>query len=116
DTHIRGTTPKNRKDNLPEALIKKYNEIGEIVKEYDIDFILHGGDLFDRADVSISVISNFSSIINKYEVPIYIVSGNHDTYGHNPNTIGRTILGLLDVLGIVRLVNQNEAIYLKKGG
>ena len=32
DTHIRGTTPKNRKDNLPETLERKLNEIGEIIK------------------------------------------------------------------------------------
>ena len=40
DTHIRGTTPKNRKDNLPETLERKLKEIGEIIKDYNIDFVL----------------------------------------------------------------------------
>ncbi|MBZ2173816.1 metallophosphoesterase [Schnuerera sp. xch1] len=116
DTHIRGTTPKNRKDNLTETLEKKLREIGDIVEDYNIDFILHGGDLFDRPDVSVSIVSKFASILNSFKVPIYIISGNHDVYGHNPNTIGRTMLGLLDALKVVRIIKQNEVIYLNKAG
>lgn len=116
DTHIRGTTPKNRKDNLQETLERKLNEVGQIIKDYNIDYVLHGGDLFDRPDVSISIVSNFASILNSYNVPIYIISGNHDVYGHNPNTISRTILGLLDALNVVRIIKENEVIYLNKGG
>lgn len=116
DTHIRGTTPKNRKDNLQETLERKLNEIGQIIKDYSIDYILHGGDLFDRPDISISIVSHFASILNGYNIPIYIISGNHDVYGHNPNTISRTILGLLDVLNVVRIIKENEVIYLNKEG
>ncbi|NLX61767.1 MAG: metallophosphoesterase [Tissierellia bacterium] len=116
DTHIRGTTPKNRKDNLQETLEKKLIEVGKMIKDYNIDYVLHGGDLFDRPDISISVVSNFATILNNYKVPIYIVSGNHDVYGHNPDTVSRTILGLLDALNIVKLIKENEIIYLNKNG
>lgn len=116
DTHIRGTTPKNRKDNLQETLERKLTEIGEMVRDYNIDYVLHGGDLFDRPDVSISVVSNFATILNNYNAPIYIISGNHDVYGHNPNTIGRTILGLLDALNVVRIIKEGEVVYLNKAG
>ncbi len=116
DTHIRGTTPKNRKDNLPETLERKLKEIIQIVVEYDIDYVLHGGDLFDRPDISVSIVGNFASILKDFKVPIYIVCGNHDIYGHNPNTINRTMLGLLDTLKVVRIINENEIIYLNKNG
>lgn len=116
DTHIRGTSPKNRKDNLPETLEKKLKEIKRIIEEYKIDFVLHGGDLFDRPDISVSVVSNFASILNSFNVPIYIISGNHDVYGHNPNTLNRTMLGLLDALKVVRIVDKNDTIYLEKEG
>lgn len=116
DTHIRGTTPRNRKDNLQETLEKKLIEVGKMVKDYNIDYVLHGGDLFDRPDVSISVVSNFATILKNYNVPIYIVSGNHDVYGHNPDTVSRTILGLLDALNVVKLIKENETIYLSKEG
>jgi exonuclease SbcD len=116
DTHIRGTTPKNRKDNLPETLERKLREISKIVEDYDIDFVLHGGDLFDRPDISVSIVGNFASILNDIKVPIYIVCGNHDIYGHNPGTINRTMLGLLDTLNVVRIISEGDNIYLNKNG
>ncbi len=114
DTHIRGTTPQNRMDNFSETIERKLNEIKELVEEYNIDYVLHGGDLFDRPDISISITSNFSKILNSFSVPIYIVLGNHDVYGHNPDTVNRSMLGLLDVLDVVRLIKEDEVIYLTK--
>lgn len=61
----------------------------------DVDYILHGGDLFDRPDIAISVVSTFAKIFKEAPAPIYIVSGNHDIYGHNPDTLNRTVMGLL---------------------
>lgn len=116
DTHIRGTTPKNRKDNLVDTLEEKFHEILSISKNYNVDYILHGGDLFDRPDVSVSVVSKFAEVLNKFEMPIYIICGNHDIYGHNPDTINRTMLGLFDSIGIVNLIDENEIVFLEKGG
>lgn len=114
DTHIRGTTPRNRKDNFPDTLERKFKEIINIVHNHKVDFLLHGGDLFDRPDVSISIMSNFASILNKIKVPMYIICGNHDVFGHNPNTVNRTMLGLLNALNIVKTIDQNDKIYLEK--
>lgn len=116
DTHIRGTTPRNRMDNFPETIERKLNEIKQIIKEHNIDYVLHGGDLFDRPDVSISITSHFSKILNSFGVPIYIIVGNHDVYGHNPDTVNRSMLGLLDVLNVVRLIKKDEVVYLNKDG
>lgn len=116
DTHVRGTTPKNRKDNLPETLEKKFKEVGRIVKDYEVDYVLHGGDLFNRPDISVSIVGTFASILNSFKVPIYIVCGNHDVYGHNPDTINRTMLGLLGALNVVRIINEDDIIYLNKNG
>ncbi|QQY80679.1 DNA repair exonuclease SbcCD nuclease subunit [Keratinibaculum paraultunense] len=116
DTHIRGTTPKNRKDDLYKTLEKKILEVNEIVKKYDVDFLLHGGDLFDRPDVSVSVVGHFASMLNNIKVPIYTICGNHDIYGHNPQTIDRTMLGLLDTLNVVRIIKDEEKIFLNKNG
>ncbi|MCQ4921734.1 metallophosphoesterase [Tissierella carlieri] len=114
DTHIRGTTPKNRKDVFIDTLEQKFIEIVNIVKENNIDFVLHGGDLFDRPDVSITVASKFAMILDQIPVPLYLISGNHDIYGHNPDTINRTMLGLLDVLGVIKLIKSGEKVILEK--
>ena len=94
----------------------KIKEIVKIVENYNIDFVLHGGDLFDRPDTSVSIVSSFASILNDIKVPIYIVCGNHDIYGHNPDTVNRTMLGLLDSLNIIHIVNKDSKIFLEKDG
>lgn len=115
DTHIRGTSPKNRKDDYASTLENKFYEILKIIQDKNIDFILHGGDLFDRPDISVSVVSRFAKILAEIDKPVYIVSGNHDVYGHNPKTINRTMLGLLSELGIMNIINDKKIILEKDG-
>jgi DNA repair exonuclease SbcCD nuclease subunit len=105
DTHIRGTTPQNRIDDFPDILKNKLLEVKDIIKEEDVDLILHAGDLFDRPDTAPAVVSEFIKILREFTAPIYTVAGNHDLYGHNPNTLSRTMLGILDASGIVNLIH-----------
>ncbi|SKA86764.1 DNA repair exonuclease SbcCD nuclease subunit [Caloramator quimbayensis] len=114
DSHIRGSSPKSRKDNYIEALKEKFKEIVETVKNENIDYVLFGGDLFDRPDLSLSIVNEFIIYLKELPLPIYCVLGNHDIFGQNPSTASRTVLGILDTLGIVKLINLNEFIYLKK--
>lgn len=114
DTHIRGTNPKNRTDNFTETLVNKLSEIVSLSNDLKIDYIIHGGDLFDRPDLSISVVSKFSKLLKRIEVPFYIVCGNHDIFGHNPKTIDRTMLGLLNSLDFVNIIEEDKKIILEK--
>lgn len=114
DTHIRGTSPKNRKDDYVETLENKFFEILKIIEDESIDFVIHGGDLFDRPDISVSIVSRFANILNQIKVPIYMVSGNHDIYGHNPQTVHRTMVGLLNSLNIVNIIDGKGKILLEK--
>ncbi|MDO5041248.1 MAG: metallophosphoesterase [Peptoniphilus sp.] len=115
DTHIRATNPKNRLDNFFETLKIKINEVAEISIKENVDFVLHGGDLFDRPDTSISIVTEFAKIFQKFQAPIYIVSGNHDIFGHNYKTLNRTMLGLLDSFNLIKLVNDKKIILEKDG-
>lgn len=116
DTHIRGTSPRSRTDDFHETMQKKLHEVMEIAKEREVDYILHGGDVFDRPNISPTVVRHFVRILKQSPVPIYAISGNHDIYGHNPTTIERTMLGLLDAFGILRLIHAGEKIRLEKEG
>ena len=116
DTHIRGSNPKNRTDDFIKTLENKFIEIANLVKEKDIDFVIHGGDLFDRPDISISVVSRFAGILRLIEKPIFIVSGNHDIFGHNPDTIDRTMLGLLKSFDFLQVIGKDNPILVKKDG
>lgn len=116
DTHIRNTNPQGRKDNFFETVFKKLDEIIEIAQEKNVDAVLHGGDLFDRPDTPPSLVREVVIRFKKIDVPIYMVAGNHDIYGQNPNTIKRTMIGLLDSMGIIKLINPEEKVFLKKNG
>lgn len=116
DTHIRGTTPRSRTDDFVDALRKKLNEVVDIAEREKVDAVLHGGDLFDRPDLSPAVVRDFARLLRRLKVPIYVVAGNHDVFGHNPDTVDRTMLGLLDAFGTVRLIRPGEKILLEGVG
>jgi exonuclease SbcD len=48
-------------------------------------------------------------------VPVFTIAGNHDLFGHNSETLPRTMLGFAARLGIVHLLGR-EPIYLEKKG
>lgn len=107
DTHFRGTSPKNRKDDFVQTLKNKLLEVVEYCNTQNVDLLLHGGDFFDRPDVSPAVFRDYAKILLSCKCPIYGVHGNHDIYGHNPATLPRTMLGILDGLNIVNLLDSN---------
>lgn len=114
DTHIRGTNPRSRLDDFYQTLKNKFYEIKDIIHNNNVDYVLHGGDWFDRPDISPSIVRDFAMIIKTFGVPIYTIAGNHDVYGHNPGTLSRTMLGLLEGTDIIKVINFNEPLYLVK--
>ncbi|WP_332630602.1 exonuclease SbcCD subunit D [Halalkalibacter flavus] len=116
DTHIRGTTPKNRLDVYVDTLKEKLEEVIELANKEEVDVLLHGGDVFDRPDLSPNVVGQFAKIFMKANMPIYVVAGNHDTFGHNPETISRTMLGLMDSFGVMTVIDPSNPILIEKNG
>ncbi|SDC43910.1 metallophosphoesterase [Shouchella lonarensis] len=116
DTHIRGTTPKNRRDTFSETLKEKITEVMSIAQEEQVDVLLHGGDVFDRPDLSPRVVSEFAPLFFQAPAPIYTIAGNHDTFGHNPDTVSRTMLGLLDAVGVMKLLHPKAPVVLERSG
>jgi len=115
DTHIRGTNPQNRKDDFLTTLHNKIKEVMDLAAENKVDVILHGGDIFDRPDVSPSLARKFVLLLKNYSIPIYSIAGNHDIFGQNPNTLNRTMLGLFDSMEFIKLVNPGEKIIFQNG-
>lgn len=116
DTHIRGTTPKNRLDVYAETLKEKLAEVIDLANQEQVDVLLHGGDVFDRPDLSPNVVGQFAKVFMKANMPIYVVAGNHDTFGHNPETISRTMLGLMDSFGVMNVIEPGKPIHVEKNG
>ncbi len=116
DTHIRGSSPKNRLDDFTESLEAKFLEVFDIARSRDVDYIFHGGDLFDRPDVSVSIVSKFAELLNEVNIPIYAICGNHDVFGYNPKTSNRSMIGLLDSVRLLSIIDEGEKVILEKNG
>ncbi|BCU82011.1 exonuclease SbcD [Polycladomyces abyssicola] len=116
DTHIRGTSPRSRTDDFPTAMRRKLEEVIQLAHDRQVDAVLHGGDFFDRPDLSPAVVREFASLLRRLKVPLYTIAGNHDIYGHNPDTVDRSMLGLLDAFGVIRLLRPGETVKLERGG
>ncbi|MGI6575678.1 MAG: metallophosphoesterase family protein [bacterium] len=114
DTHHRGTSPQNRLDNFPATQRAKLREIAEFVQTYAVDAVFHGGDFWDTPFPALNVCGEFLEAYQKIQVPIYAIAGNHDLYGHNLGTLNRTMLGFMARLGLVRLLQPGERVYIKK--
>lgn len=112
DTHIRGTTPRSRLDDLSQALLAKLAEVVALAKEHQVSAILHGGDLFDRPDVAPAVALEFLRVLMDAPCPIYGIAGNHDVFGFNPQTVPRTMLGLFDGFHLFRLLKPGDVAWI----
>jgi len=116
DTHHRGTTPQNRLDNFPDTQREKVQEVVELVREHQVDVVLHGGDFWDSPFPALNVCAEVLETYRAIPVPIYAIAGNHDLYGHNLGTLHRTMLGFMARLGLIRVLNPGERVYLEKDG
>ncbi|WP_027718171.1 metallophosphoesterase family protein [Desulfovirgula thermocuniculi] len=116
DTHFRGTSPQHRRDNLMETQKEKMREVAALVRELEINAVIHGGDLWDSPQPSLAVGAEFGALLKELGVPVYAVPGNHDLFGQNPATLPRTMLGLLARWGIVHLLEPEKPVFLRGGG
>jgi exonuclease SbcD len=89
DTHIRTASMRSRLDTILDTLEEKLREVAAQAREYHVDAVIHGGDLFDRPDVSVQTVARFATLLADFPVPIYVVAGNHDIFAHNPKTLPR---------------------------
>ncbi|TXK63680.1 exonuclease SbcD [Bacillus subtilis] len=106
DWHLRGTTPRNRKDNYKESLKEKLLEIFNLARYRQVDAIITAGDTFHTPEVATGVLLEFAELIaENCPVPLYTTAGNHDIYGYNLDTYNRTSLRVLE-----KIVPQLEVI------
>ncbi|MGO0123062.1 metallophosphoesterase family protein [Desulfothermobacter acidiphilus] len=115
DTHLRGVSPANRKDDFVDTLKRKLQEVVRLAQELEVTAVLHGGDFFDSPLPGLGVMGEYLSILTRLRVPLLVVPGNHDLHGQNPATLSRTLLGFLGRCGAVRLLSSSP-IYFEEGG
>lgn len=83
DSHIKGVNPSSRKGDYYHDVMVKVDEVVALSKELNVDYVIHGGDLFDSSKVSNLIVDDFIDKIEKAKIHWYVVPGNHDEEGHN---------------------------------
>ncbi len=83
DNHISGTNSENRIGNYYSDSMAKLEEILQIAKKNKSPFILCGGDLLDSSLISLVICDEIIDLIEKYNIPIYTLVGNHPMVNHN---------------------------------
>lgn len=116
DTHVRGTAPKHRTDDFAASLQAKLREVVALCHAHGVAALLHGGDLFDRADASPAVALQYVAPLKDAPCPVYTIAGNHDIFGLNPDTLPRTMLGLCDGFGLLKVLRPGDVVWLEQDG
>lgn len=83
DTHIRGRNSEHRIGNYYEDVMVKINEVVELSKKIGTDCVLHGGDIWDSANVSNVMLDEFIDLVEAAKIPWYVLPGTHDMIGHD---------------------------------
>lgn len=107
DLHLRSTRPKFRCDNFKETMDDKLHQIMEQVHSSKVDIIVQPGDFFDTVRVPYSIIAEMMGIISTYQIPWYVVFGQHDLRFHNLDT-SNTPLQVLIKSKYVKLLSPSS--------
>ena len=110
DSHGTVKGPESRKDIYYITFLRKLYELGYVIKKEKIDIVVHTGDLFHTARVSDKFAGQVSEMIKSWQIPVYVVPGNHDIEGYTIDTIDQTKLGLLAKAGVIQLLDRDNPI------
>jgi exonuclease SbcD len=104
--------PQGRTDSYYLSILAKQEEIGQILIDENIDYLLFGGDLFHKFDAPMGLVNDVASIWKSYKVKRKIgVIGSHDYNGFQIKTLRRTGLGNFVVNGNMEIVSNGKDIF-----
>ena len=95
DLHLRPDKPRCRiDDNWIETQFKQVEFIFQTCKDKNV-FLIIGGDIFNRPQISDYIKTRFIEIICKYDIDVYIYAGNHDLPYHNWENVNNSSFGII---------------------
>lgn len=118
DLHLMSRTPKYRVEGffIEDVVEPKLQQIVKICK--DCDYVLIGGDIFDRHDPSYPILKVAIKYFKKLP-PKKIIIGNHDTDGLSLDELKHCAIGsMLESFGddmemVNGLINFDDIVYLR---
>lgn len=110
DVHICDHAPGKRRDGYKERILAKLNECVKIAKENSVTHVLFLGDIFHLKAanrVSHRLVQDVGEVLRSFEVPVYILVGNHDITDGSLETLDKQPLGVLRFISNVSLLETD---------
>jgi exonuclease SbcC len=84
----------------------------KIAKDNDVKAILHPGDFFTDSDKKLGneFVAKIAQRWLSCGIPLIGIAGNHDLIGNNIDSLPSTTAGLLDSLGVFKLIKNGETL------
>lgn len=102
-----------RKDDALSSLIDKTRQCYEWFKSIGCEFVVHGGDMFDRHRIyNFDMMRRVRDVFQEGGLKTYYIMGQHDLSGYNENTLPASSLGFLDAIsdGALGLIDKEAGI------
>lgn len=101
DPHFSNITPRSRKDDYEDSMLKKLDFIVELSKSNKWNAFIVAGDLFNVKNLSWEYLGKLTSRLNNFKCKKYCIPGNHDIFNERLDSLPRTPLGLFYETGVV---------------
>lgn len=86
-----------RKDDTLATLLDKTRQCYDWFKSRGCEFVIHGGDVFDRHRIyNFDLLSRVRNTLKSSGLKTYFILGQHDLSGYNADTLKASSLGFLD--------------------
>lgn len=107
DIHLANRPPANRQDDYNATIFGKLRWVAQECKRRKIRYLIIGGDLAHSYKPEDELIYRFVALMQKYELEVYYIYGNHDIQGGNTKYVNRTNFGLLSQHKWFHLLDNN---------
>ncbi len=101
DAHFCDYVPIKRTDDFLDAQFRKLDKIRELSDIHQVEVVILLGDVFDKARPAMWLVNKVINYLNKFNVPVYSVVGNHDIQGSRDG-VSATALGTLFEAGVIK--------------
>lgn len=104
----------NRMDNALQTSIKKLKQALRWFKKNKCDFVICGGDLFDRhRQLNFDLLYSVFQAIKSQSLKVYYIMGNHDQQGYRWQTVEKATVGFVQKICGGKLVFVQDMLQVK---
>ena len=108
DVHLQEQSPISRKDSYPTSILNKLSEIGNLVKENNIEAVIFSGDIFSTSAITLKYFKRCVKAFRDIPCPCYSIIGNHDIPRNNLDLMEDSPLDLLFSVGVLKHLDTLE--------